>query len=158
MLGSPGRATCPDCGRDVLPGRWCNRCGAALERPAADAPSGRRWGLAILAALVGLAGVGTVATTLADDDGPAPTAAEVVDDTPVVLAEDPPAPPAPTPTPTRRPTVPVTPAGERVDVICSDLKVRSVPLAAVATDEPGELVELANGTCVVMGPNGAVAP
>lgn len=158
MLGSPSHATCPDCGRDVLAGRWCNRCGAALERPVADAPSGRRWGVAILVALVGLAGVGSVATTLAADDRPAPTAAEALDDTPVVLAQDPPPPPAPTPTPTRRSTAPATPPGERVDVICSDLKVRSVPLTAVATDEPGELVELANGTCVVMGPNGAVAP
>ena len=34
----------------------------------------------------------------------------------------------------------------------------SVPVTEVWTDVPGELVELANGTCVVMGPEGAVTP
>ena len=50
------------------------------------------------------------------------------------------------------------PPGERVEVICSDLSVRSVPVDLLTTDEPGELVELANGTCVVMDPNGVVTP
>ena len=72
------------------------------------------------------------------------------DDAPVVLAEDPPAPPPRSASP--------SPAVRHVRVICSDLSTRSVPVTAVETDEPGELVELANGTCVIMGPNGAMVP
>ncbi len=86
----------------------------------------------------------------------APTAAPTaLDDTAVVLAEDPPAPPLPTPT---RPTSPPLPPSQRVDVICSDLRVRSVPVDAVSSTVPGELVELSAGTCVVMDQPGVVVP
>jgi hypothetical protein len=104
---------------------------------------------AAVAGVVGVAGLALVATRV----GPAPLTADQTD-TAVVLAEDPPPPPAPTPTTPSPPS----PPEERVDVICSDLRVRSVPVSEVSTDVPGELVELANGPCVVMGPEGATVP
>ncbi len=118
-----------------------------------SAPPGRRWGLVVVSVLAGLGVAGALATTLGDAGPVTPTAGESLDSA-VVLAEDPPAPPSPSP----RPTPLSEPPGVRVDVICSDLSIRSVPTDLLSTDEPGELVELANGTCVVMDPNGVVAP
>lgn len=42
----------------------------------------------------------------------------------------------------------------RTEVVCSDLRVRAVPDAELATTEKGALVDLAHGPCVVMGPEG----
>lgn len=156
MLERMRPTTCPDCRTEVPSGRWCNRCGAPLRQPAPSAPSGRRWGATVATAVAAVALAGAVGAAVVRDPG-ADDPGAGLDDGGVVLAEDAPQPPAPPPTPSR-PTPPDEPPGERVDVICSDLRIRSVPLPAVATDEPGALVELANGTCVVMGPNGAVAP
>ena len=156
MLGSMRDTTCPACRHAVPAGRWCNRCGAALREVAVAPPSPRRRRGVVAAVLVALT-VGAGALAVALDGGPtAPLARGGLDDTAVVLAEDPPAPPlraSPTPGPT-----PDAVPGERVDVICSDLRIRSVPVVTVSTDDPGALVELANGTCVVMDPNGVVVP
>lgn len=152
MLGRVTTTTCPDCRHPVPRGRWCNRCGAALS--AVPAPRPRRVPTTALAAgavvLVGLGlGVAVANRDLPDD----PTSGR---DAAVVLAEDPPAPPAPTATPTPRSTP--SPSGPTVRVLCSDLSERSVPTAQVGWPETGGLVELANGTCVVMGWEGTIAP
>ncbi len=146
--------SCPTCRHEVPAGRWCNRCGGPLADLVAPPRARRRWlvpaagGTAVAAALAAVVVLGR--------PDAAPTAApSALDDTAVVLAEDPPAPPSPTPT---RPTSPPLPPSQRVDVICSDLRVRSVPVDAVSSTVPGELVELSAGTCVVMDQPGVVVP
>lgn len=43
----------------------------------------------------------------------------------------------------------------RTDVVCSDLRVRSVPSGQLVTTREGALVELGHETCVVMGREGS---
>lgn len=45
----------------------------------------------------------------------------------------------------------------RTEVVCSDLRVRSVPSGQLVTTREGALVELGHGTCVVMGREGSTA-
>lgn len=151
MIGRMRRTTCSTCRREVPAGRWCNWCGATLGAPPAPRSRARidprvAGGVAAAAVIV-VAVVGALGPD--GQDGPREREPSAV-----VLAEEAPLPPRPA----SPPSPPPEPPGERVDVICSDLRVRSVPVDDVATDVPGELVELANGTCVVMGPEGAVAP
>lgn len=149
MLGRVRTTRCPSCRDEVPAGRWCNRCGAALAELAAAAPRGAPRRLLVVAGLA--VSVAVVGLVVGSDEPGGPV---VRDPGEVVLADD--APPPPRPTPSVVP--PGGPPAERVDVICSDLRTRSVPVTEVSTDVPGELVELANGTCVVMGPEGAVTP
>lgn len=102
-----------------------------------------RWVVGVaLAGLVALLAVVVVASARPPSEGPDPAA-----DAAVILAED-----APTPSPTS------TPREDRVDVVCSDLRRHSIPVDVLETTEPGALVHLAFGPCVVMGPEGAAVP
>lgn len=151
MIGHVHRTPCPDCRHDVPAGRWCNWCGAGLGAPR-DERAVPRVPVGVMssgAAALIVAGAALVGWGSGADPGPPPAPPAAV-----VLPEE-----VPAPRPGRSIAVPDRgPPVERVAVICSDLRVRSVPVTDVATDVPGELVELANGTCVVMAPEGVVVP
>lgn len=133
------RQPCPECRRDVPVAPWCNRCGARLAEPVHERPgvAGRRWGRLVGAVAVvvglGVVGVGVATSTGGGGEADRPAEGEVVLDGPAA-------------------------AEPRTDVVCSDLRVRSIPTAELETTQPGELVELAHGPCVVMGPEGAAVP
>lgn len=76
----------------------------------------------------------------------------------VVLADDAPTSSSPSSSPTPPPAAPSVPPEERTNVVCSDLRPRSVPTADLVTNEPGELVELGDRTCVVMRAEGVTVP
>lgn len=157
---------CPECRHDVPVAPWCNWCGARLAGPAREPPGseGRRWGRLVgaiaVAVGVGVVGVGVATSTGGPGDTSRSAEGEVVLDGPVrspdragaVLVARPGGPPL-DPVPSEQ-----APPEPRTDVVCSDLQVRSVPTDELATTEEGELVELAHGPCVVMGPEGAAVP
>lgn len=146
------RTPCPGCRHPVPAGRWCNRCGTPLVAPAAPRrPRGRPRRVAALAAAAGVAALVAVAVRSTGPDA-VPTPPDPA--TAIVLPDDAPPPPAPS----RRPVALPTPPGERVDVICSDLQQRSVAASELSTQEPGAVVDLVFGTCVVMGPEGVTVP
>lgn len=151
MIGRMHHTICPACRHDVPVGRWCNWCGAGLQAPTPtrSRPQVSTRGVATAMAGLVVAAIAWVGWGSVSESVPTrtPPSAVVLPDEAAafrpgrVVAARPGEPPA-----------------ERADVICSDLRVRSVPVSELTTDVPGELVELANGTCVVMGPEGAVAP
>lgn len=147
MFDHVARTRCPGCRHVVPTGRWCNRCGAPLVQVAVPrvGSSRRAPPRRVLVALTGLAAVVAVlwiASARPRSEGP-----EAPADAAVILAED-----APTPSPT------TAPPEDRVDVVCSDLRRHSIPVDVLETTEPGALVHLAFGPCVVMGPEGAAVP
>lgn len=155
MLFSMPDVPCPECRHTVPAGRWCNRCGTPLDDGTAPAESRRAmpsWVLPVLGALGAVAVGGLVLWGGAPSQPPAASAEEV--DSAVVLADD--ARTAPSPAP--EPSVSPVPPGPRTNVVCSDLKPRSIPTAELDTDEPGELVQLGDRTCVVMRPEGVTVP
>lgn len=155
---------CDDCGHEVPRGRWCNRCGARLAPTARargrDVPG--RWVALVAGLCVALAGVAVAAVgwlAPASDIGAADGSDVVLDATAAAPSSGGATPAAPVvverpggaPMPTPAPRVP------RTNVVCSDLRVRAVPDAELSTTREGELVELAPGPCVVMGPEGPAA-
>lgn len=156
MLSSMPDTRCPDCRHAVPAGRWCNRCGTPLGDETTPAPSGRAGGpswVPRVATVVGVAAIGGVLLWGGPRSVPSPETREDVDSA-VLLADD--ARTAPSPAP--RPAATPVPPGPRTNVVCSDLKTRSVLTADLDTDEPGELVQLGDRTCVVARPEGVTVP
>lgn len=156
MLVSMPDTRCPDCRHAVPAGRWCNRCGTPLEDGTAQAASGPAtpsWVPRVLAASGAAAIGGVLLWGGAPSSQPRDASPEGVDSA-VVLADD----ARPALPPDAGPSVSPVPPGRRTNVLCSDLKPRSVPTADLDTDEPGELVQLGDRTCVVMRPEGVTVP
>lgn len=163
MLTSMPDTRCPGCQHLVPAGRWCNRCGAPLTdvtAPIGSEGATSAWGPRVLAAVGVAATIGVVLWGVGRPwQSPGVTSQGLTSqevDGAVVLAEDIPTSPSSSPTPP--PAAPSVPPEERTNVVCSDLRPRSVPTADLVTNEPGELVELGDRTCVVMRAEGVTVP
>jgi hypothetical protein len=131
---------------EVPAARWCNWCGAPLRAPSTPTTGRHRIAARVAGVAIALAGAAAVVTVVTS----APPTAGAADDAPVVLAEDVGPPPAAVVSPSS--------TESRTDVVCSDLRRRSVPTRLLDDTEPGTLAQLSWGPCVVIGPEGATLP